>query len=111
MKATIAALTLSLFTFSAHANLATAKFLVFSLSPFITSADVSFALSRTSGCTAPHCAPYAKIVQAKDDAQAFIATDGEIRGARLEAAFEVIRAYDPAAQVTDLELAIAIVSL
>ncbi len=46
--------------------------------------------------------------QARDDAAAFVATDGLIRGARLEAALESLRHNCAQQAVGDLELAQAI---
>ncbi|MDF0733561.1 DUF2388 domain-containing protein [Pseudomonas entomophila] len=48
------------------------------------------------------------IVQARDDAAAFIASDGQIRGARLQAALLSLRQASPGQSVGDLELAEAI---
>ncbi|RMP06065.1 hypothetical protein ALQ30_03036 [Pseudomonas syringae pv. persicae] len=48
------------------------------------------------------------IVAARDDAAAFIASDGEIRCARLEAALHALRQADAKLRVSDLELAQAI---
>lgn len=46
--------------------------------------------------------------QARDDAAAFVASDGLILGARLEAAFASLRQHGAAQAVGDLELAQAI---
>ncbi|MFJ4063668.1 DUF2388 domain-containing protein [Pseudomonas sp. NPDC089996] len=46
--------------------------------------------------------------QARDDAAAFVATDGLIRGARLEAALDSLRHHCARHAVGDLELAEAI---
>jgi len=52
-----------------------------------------------------------KIVQqAKDDAASFVATEGQIRGARLESALSWIRGQMPGLQGTDIELAKAILA-
>lgn len=52
-----------------------------------------------------------KIVQqAKDDAASFVATQGQIRGVRLESALGWIRGQMPGLQATDIELAKAIVA-
>lgn len=48
------------------------------------------------------------ISAARDDAAVFVATDGRVRGARLEAALEAIRVHKPARSASDLELARAI---
>jgi uncharacterized protein (TIGR02448 family) len=50
-----------------------------------------------------------KIVQqARDDAASFVASNGDIRGARLESALAWIRGQLPAMQATDAQLAQAI---
>ena len=48
-----------------------------------------------------------KIVrEAREDAAGFVASDGRVRSARLEAALRTLREYDPEArQASDLELA------
>lgn len=52
------------------------------------------------------------ILQARDDAASFVASEGRIRGARLEAALRQLRERDPAAQkATDMQLAQAILAL
>lgn len=48
------------------------------------------------------------IVDALDDAAAFVASDGQMRGARLEAALEALRQTTPGLNASDLELAQAI---
>lgn len=48
------------------------------------------------------------IVAAQDDAAAFIASDGELRGARLESALMALRQAQPKLSASDLELAQAI---
>ncbi|WP_040260503.1 DUF2388 domain-containing protein [Pseudomonas massiliensis] len=55
-------------------------------------------------------APFDKkvIVDALDDAAAFVASDGQMRGARLEAALEALRQTTPGLNASDLELAQAI---
>lgn len=55
-------------------------------------------------------APFDKklILAAKDDAAAFIATDGQWRGARLESALDYLRRTQPKLHAGDLELAQAI---
>ena len=50
------------------------------------------------------------ILEAKDDATAFVATNGEWRGAYLEAAIQNLRAKNPAVEASDLEIAIGIIS-
>ncbi|MGF6098234.1 DUF2388 domain-containing protein [Pseudomonas sp. 18175] len=48
------------------------------------------------------------IVAAQDDAAAFIATDGQWRGARLESALDYLRRTQPKLNASDRELAQAI---
>ena len=46
------------------------------------------------------------VVQAREDAASFVASQGQLRSARLEAALRVLREHDPQArQADDLELA------
>jgi uncharacterized protein (TIGR02448 family) len=52
------------------------------------------------------------VLQARDDAASFVASEGRIRGARLEAALRQLRERDAAARrASDLELARAILAL
>lgn len=51
------------------------------------------------------------VLDAHDDAAAFVASQGQIRGVQLEAAFAHIRQQVPALQGDDLQLASAILSL
>ncbi|ETK38925.1 Holliday junction resolvase [Pseudomonas fluorescens FH5] len=48
------------------------------------------------------------VLAARDDAAAFIATDGQWRGARLESALDSLRRTQPKLHASDLELAQAI---
>ncbi len=48
------------------------------------------------------------IIAAQDDAAAFVATNGELRGAQLESALMALRQAKPKLSATDLELAQAI---
>ncbi|WP_413787152.1 DUF2388 domain-containing protein [Pseudomonas sp. B21-059] len=48
------------------------------------------------------------LVAAQDDAAAFIATDGQLRGARLESALKYLRQHQAKLHASDLELAQAI---
>ncbi|MCO7572548.1 DUF2388 domain-containing protein [Pseudomonas chlororaphis] len=53
-----------------------------------------------------------KIVRAaRDDAASFVATDGAIRGVKLESAFDHIRQQAPQLQATDAQLAQAILAI
>lgn len=49
-----------------------------------------------------------KILAARNDAAAFVASDGLIRGVSLEAAFEVLRTQNEVSTVSDIELAQAV---
>jgi len=49
-----------------------------------------------------------KILAARNDAAAFVASDGLIRGVSLEAAFEVLRTQNEVGTVSDTELAQAV---
>ncbi|WP_233281736.1 DUF2388 domain-containing protein [Pseudomonas tructae] len=48
------------------------------------------------------------MLTARNDAAAFVASDGGIRGASLEAAFEVLRTQNAVGTVSDIELAEAV---
>lgn len=61
------------------------------------SSDASFNLSSDK-----------RIIAAQDDAAAFVASNGAMRSARLEAAFNLLRSYPEAQNHSDLELAQAI---
>ena len=52
------------------------------------------------------------VLRARDDAASFVASEGRIRGARLEAALRQLRARDPAVRnASDMQLAQAILAL
>lgn len=52
------------------------------------------------------------VLQARDDAASFVASDGRIRGAQLEAALRHLREHDAGAQrASDMQLAEAILAL
>ncbi|MFQ6592229.1 MULTISPECIES: DUF2388 domain-containing protein [Pseudomonas] len=75
-----------------------------------TDALVSLSMSATRGTSSSFKDD--KIVQAaRDDAESFVATDGQIRGVRLEAALVHIRERLPGQTFTDMQLAQAIVAL
>ena len=51
------------------------------------------------------------VLQARDDAAMFVATDGRVRGAQLEAALRVLRArHDTEQGASDLQLATSILA-
>jgi len=69
-----------------------------------TSAGASSAGSSSSGDDKV-------VLQARDDAASFVASDGRIRGAQLESALRSLRERDPGArQASDLQLAQAILA-
>ncbi|MGN8346526.1 DUF2388 domain-containing protein [Pseudomonas sp. SMV71] len=49
-----------------------------------------------------------KLVAARDDAAAFVASDGQLRGGQLESALDYLRRTQPKLHASDLELAQAI---
>ncbi|HCJ30520.1 MAG TPA: holliday junction resolvasome, helicase subunit [Pseudomonas sp.] len=51
------------------------------------------------------------VLDARDDAARFVASNGEARGAQLEAALKHIRTQAPGLQASDLQLAGAILAL
>ncbi|WP_332770799.1 DUF2388 domain-containing protein [Pseudomonas sp. ESBL1] len=79
---------------SAHAMDATTQSLV--ASSYVTSKVTSAPFDRKL------------VIQARDDAAAFVATDGQIRGARLQAALDSLRHAHAYHCVGDRELAEAI---
>jgi uncharacterized protein (TIGR02448 family) len=78
-----------------------------------TSAAGSSASSAGSSASSKTTTPDDKVVlQARDDAASFVASDGRIRGAQLEAALRHLRERHAAAQrASDLQLAQAILAL
>ncbi|HLT05561.1 MAG TPA: DUF2388 domain-containing protein [Pseudomonas sp.] len=83
-----------------------------SASSFIGTTDmIGSALVGTSESSTNLTSGDDKIVQAaREDAASFVASRGEIRGAQLESALQVIRRNAPALQSSDLELAEAILA-
>jgi uncharacterized protein (TIGR02448 family) len=77
-----------------------------------TTAGVSASLGGTSA-SSKTTSPNDKVVlQARDDAASFVASDGRIRGAQLEAALRHLRERNPGAQrASDMQLAQAILAL
>ena len=76
-----------------------------------TSAGTSAAgSSASSGSTTPDDDKV--VLQARDDAASFVASDGRIRGAQLEAAMRHLREHNAGAQrASDMQLAQAILAL
>ena len=82
---------------------------------FIVTTDaVVGALKATSDATSDVTSSFRddKIVRAaRDDAASFVASQGDIRGVKLESAFAHIRQQAPALQASDAQLAQAILAL
>ncbi|MGF6110587.1 DUF2388 domain-containing protein [Pseudomonas sp. ADAK2] len=79
---------------------------------FVISTDVTVSLSMSSTKGTSGSFSDDKIVlAAKDDAAAFVASEGNIRGVRIEAAFARIREMIPETSYTDQQLASAILML
>lgn len=73
-----------------------------------TGGATSGGASNTSGSTS---GDDKVILQARDDAAGFVASDGRIRGAQLEAALRLVRERHEAAQgMSDMQLARAILA-
>ena len=67
--------------------------------------------TKSTGDTTSSSTKDDKVVRAaKDDAASFVATQGQIRGAHLEAALLHIRGQQPQLQASDLDLAEAILA-
>ena len=79
---------------------------------FVMTTDLTVSLSMSASKGTSSSFKDDKIVlAAKDDAATFVATHGEIRGARVEAAFARIRDVLKDPSVTDQQLATAILAL
>lgn len=79
---------------------------------FVISTDITMSLTLSSSKGTSGSFKDDKIVlAAKDDAAAFVASDGDIRGAQMEAALTRIRSLLPGQSYTDLQLAKAILML
>jgi uncharacterized protein (TIGR02448 family) len=75
-----------------------------------TDALVSLSMSATKG-TSSNFKDDKIVLAAKDDAAAFVASHGEIRGVQLESALQHIRRTLPALRDTDEQLARGILAL
>ena len=73
----------------------------------------SSATSKGGGATSNSSSGNSKVVKhARDDAASFVASEGRIRSARLEAAIKHLRQHDAAARTaSDMQLAQAILAL
>lgn len=84
-------------------------------SSFIVTTDAMVGtLKATSDLTSDATGSFRdnKIVRAaRDDAASFVASEGAIRGVKLESAFETIRQQAPQLQATDAQLAQAILTI
>jgi uncharacterized protein (TIGR02448 family) len=68
--------------------------------------------SASSGATSGDGKDDKVVLQARDDAASFVATDGRIRGAQLEAALRHLRDHNAdAGRASDMQLAQAILAL
>lgn len=90
--------------------------LAMAAAPASAASFASSAGSATSGSTAGTTGSTSGddkvVLQARDDAASFVASDGRIRGAYLEAALRALRGRGgDAAHASDLELARAILAL
>jgi uncharacterized protein (TIGR02448 family) len=70
----------------------------------------TLAPSVTTICTTTECAAYngadAKIIAAaKDDAAAYVASNGQLQSAALERAFQLVRSTNTNLQISDMDLA------
>ena len=103
--------TLRLFSAAALLTLAASA----NASSFIVTTDsIVGTLKATSDLTSDATGSFRdnKIVRAaRDDAASFVASEGTIRGVKLESAFETIRQQAPQLQATDAQLAQAILTI
>lgn len=96
-------------------SLLTCALLALSITPALassfagTSAGASSAGS--SGSSGSTSGDNKIVLQARDDAAGFVASEGRLRGAQLEAALRLLRERDPAARAaSDMQLARAILA-
>lgn len=86
-----------------------------SATSFVVTTDATVgAIGATSEATSDISSSFSDdkiVLAARDDAASFVASQGEIRGARLEAALQHIRQQAPQLQADDLQLAQAILVL
>jgi uncharacterized protein (TIGR02448 family) len=68
----------------------------------------SLGTAGTSASTSNALRPYEK---AREDALAYVASTGDIRGARLESALHHYRSHHPYSAVSDMQLALSIATL
>lgn len=86
-----------------------------SATSFVVTTDaVVGAVKATSDATSDITSSFSDdkiVLAARDDAASFVASAGDIRGARLEAALKHIRSVQPQLAASDLQLAQAILTL
>lgn len=84
-------------------------------SSFVVTTDtVVRALDASSNATSKISSSFHNdkiVLAARDDAASFVASEGDIRGSRLEGAFQHIRDVNPALNATDAQLAQAILAI
>jgi len=90
--------------------------LAFSISPAIAASFAATSAGASSAGTSASSDSTSRddkvVLQARDDAASFVASDGRIRGAQLEAALRHLREHNSGAQrATDMQLAQAILAL
>ncbi|KQN54183.1 holliday junction resolvasome, helicase subunit [Pseudomonas sp. Leaf48] len=80
----------------------------------VTTDAVVNALKATSDATSNVTSSFKDdkiVLAARDDAASYVASEGDIRGVKLESAFEHIRQQAPQLNATDAQLAQAILTL
>ncbi|MBM7062545.1 DUF2388 domain-containing protein [Pseudomonas sp. UL073] len=86
-----------------------------SATSFVYTTDATVgALKGTSDATSDVTSSFSDdkvVLAARDDAASFVASDGSVRGARLEAALQHIRGKLPQLAASDMQLARAILTL
>jgi uncharacterized protein (TIGR02448 family) len=89
----------------------TLAFLALPLTPAMADADFWRDVLSSGATTASTYVTFKdnkQLLAARDDASAFVASGGQIRGAHLEAALQRLRSEHPQLQVSDEELAQAL---
>ncbi|MNT16477.1 hypothetical protein D3C72_1515810 [compost metagenome] len=78
--------------------------------PFIaTSYTAIMSTLMTGSCVSNNCS--VKLILAQEDAAAFIASEGRVRGVKLQSALEMLRQANPSLSASDLEIAQTILAL
>ena len=76
----------------------------------VTTDAIVGAIGATSDATSSSTKDDKIVKAARDDAASFVASQGEIRGAHLQAALTHIRAQQPQLQASDMQIAEAILA-